>query len=775
MIRLRPLPSVLLAVLLPGFAWTLGSTEALVEGYAPPGASGEHCPLPEDGEGSPDPRAGRDTGHASTGTPSPDLYCQDLLATGRAPEATGVVELAPAPSPFGVSVTRDGVHRYQFRARVQGLPDPAELGDYGAFMAWLVTPDLMTSIPLGEVEEGEAELETAALHSFLFLITAEEDGDVEERSGPTVLRGTSPSMVMRPHDELPILAQMAAGDPDTEDVPHAHHHDPDAAEPPPEEHPHAHEGPEPDGSVAWFPPPMHPRVEMPHEMMELRPRADPYLPSVEDEERVPRVRPTEAVHVADGDSIHLTAGPVRREIGDRSFVMYGFNEQVPGPLLMAEEDATVTIIVENRTAFPSAVHWHGIRLENRFDGVPGVTQEPIPPGETFRYEVDLPDAGTFWYHPHLREDVKQDLGLYGNLHVEARDPDHLPEVDREEFVVLDDLLVADQGLVPYGRETPIHALMGRFGNTLLVNGTPGYDLGVRPGEVVRFHLTNVAATRTFNVSLAGPSEAPAKVVASDVGRFEREESVENVVIAPAERYVVDVHFPEEGSWELENRVQAMDHIAAEFFPEVDTLGTVRAEGDPVDGGPGEGFHEVREFSEVTREMEAYREAMEGPVDYELVLTLELGDLPFPLGPMINFESVYNHPVEWAGTMPDMDWLVTGDQVRWILRDPESGAENMDIDWRFQEGDVVKLRLTNDADSYHPMQHPIHIHGQRFLVLSRNGVPQENRAWKDTVLVPVGETVELLLELSNPGEWMVHCHISEHLENGMMFVFDVEEE
>jgi FtsP/CotA-like multicopper oxidase with cupredoxin domain len=149
------------------------------------------------------------------------------------------------------------------------------------------------------------------------------------------------------------------------------------------------------------------------------------------------------------------------------------------------------------------------------------------------------------------------------------------------------------------------------------------------------------------------------------------------------------------------------------------------------------------------------------------------DLPFPLVPLLNLESVYRPPVEWSGTMPEMDWLATGREIRWKLVEPATGRENMEIDWRFRVGDVVRLRITNDRDVLHAMQHPIHIHGQRFLVLSVNGVPSENLAWKDTFLVPTGATAELLVELSNPGAWMLHCHISEHLETGMMMVFTVE--
>ncbi|MBH15747.1 MAG: hypothetical protein CME30_00500 [Gemmatimonadetes bacterium] len=115
------------------------------------------------------------------------------------------------------------------------------------------------------------------------------------------------------------------------------------------------------------------------------------------------------------------------------------------------------------------------------------------------------------------------------------------------------------------------------------------------------------------------------------------------------------------------------------------------------------------------------------------------------------------------------------QIEWVLEDTQSGSRNMEIKWNFQIGDVVKIRVHNDAKAFHAMQHPLHIHGQRFLVLEQNGLKNENLAWKDTVLLPTGSTTDILLELSNPGQWMVHCHIAEHLESGMKFVFNVEEE
>jgi len=125
------------------------------------------------------------------------------------------------------------------------------------------------------------------------------------------------------------------------------------------------------------------------------------------------------------------------------------------------------------------------------------------------------------------------------------------------------------------------------------------------------------------------------------------------------------------------------------------------------------------------------------------------------------------------TMPEMNWATTGHRVRWSLVDPQTGARDGDIGWRFRVGELVRLRLVSDRDAFHAMHHPVHLHGQRFLVTAVNGVPVENHAWKDTAIVPAGGAVDILIEFSNPGRWMVHCHVAEHLESGMQTVFTVE--
>ena len=652
------------------------------------------------------------------------------------PGASGYVQLTPSDSPFGAAVTIDGHHRFDLTLQLAGLPDPAGLGDYSGYVAWATTPRLRPVVNLGRVANGRTAVGPIDLDKFLVLVTAESDPDAPAWEGRIVLRGTSAGMRMEPEDLL-ALTGMVGG----------------AALPPP--------------ARGWRRPPMHPSVAMMPGVGRLTPPADPFLPSAA--EPLPPARPREIVRLGDGGTLDLEAGLVERTIDGRTLTMYGFNGQYPGPLIHVPQDATITVNVTNRLSLPTAVHWHGIRLENRFDGVPGLTQDPIGPGETFQYRIHFPDAGLYWYHPHHREDVQQDLGLYGNLQVEAADPAYFGPANREQVLMLDDLLVDAAGLAPFGRDRATHAMMGRFGNLLLVNGDPDYRLTVDRGEVVRFFLTNVSNTRTFNVSFG---DAPIKLVASDIGKFERQAWVDSVVIAPAERYIVEVRFDAPGEVPFANRVQAIDHVYGNYFADDATLGTVTVTDTPAAPDHGDRFRELRSHPDVGANIERYRDEFDRPVDHRLLLTLEIGDLPDPLEPLLNLDRAFFNPVEWSGTMPRMNWITTADRVRWILRDQDTGLENDAIDWQFRRGDVVKIRLRNDREAVHAMQHPIHIHGQRFLVLSRDGVPNDNLVWKDTTLVPAGSTADLLLELSNPGRWMLHCHIAEHLEAGMKLVFDV---
>ena len=504
----------------------------------------------------------------------------------------------------------------------------------------------------------------------------------------------------------------------------------------------------------------------------VSPSVDPFLPGEGvDTATIAWATPREVIHAADGDTVALEARIVKRRIGGRTFVMYGFNGQYPGPLLRVAQNTRIVIRFTNSIDLPSTIHWHGLRLENRFDGVPDVTQPPVPPGGEFIYEVVFPDAGLYWYHPHVREDIQQDGGLYGNMMVDPARADYFGPATREEFIMVDDLLVDGDELLPYGRDAANFTIMGRFGNVMLVNGEERYAATVRPGEVVRFFVTNVSNTRSYNLSFAGHDM---KLVGTDLSRFQREMMVESLVISPAERYIVEVRFPAAGTYALLNQVQVVDHMRGTFYAAVDTLGAVVVAGDEVEESDAlrTSHSTMRTDAVLEAELAEFRPHFDRPADHELLLTVDIEGLPILVQQFISIDTIYRPPVEWTDGMPNMNWLSTSNEVRWILRDEAAAAENDEIDWRFPLGDVVKIRLRNDADAFHPMHHPIHLHGQRFLVLSRDGVENRNLAWKDTVLVPVGSTVDLLMEASNPGEWMVHCHIAEHLDAGMMGSFTV---
>jgi suppressor of ftsI len=667
---------------------------------------------------------------ASTPDADPSLYCLPLHPTDLVPLASGTAVLQAESGPFGISVSRAGKIRFHVVLTLSGLPRAASLGPYSGFAAWATTPDLVPMVPLGAVTNGTTRLGPIDLERFIILVTAERSRSTTPK-GPFLLRGSSPSLFMAPHGVTELPPAGNGG------------------------HQHA--------SREWTMPPMHPAASrMPYGLERFVPSVQPFLPDAGNV-TVAEAAPARSYRLADGDSLTLTASRVVRSLEGRRIITYAYNGQVPGPRLELPRGATVAVRFRNQTDLPSSVHWHGLRLANADDGVPGLTQALVPPGGEFVYRVHAPDAGLFWYHPHHREDLAQDLGLAGNIMVRDR-PDVAASV-REAFLMLDDLLVGDSGLVPFGREGATHALMGRFGNVLLVNGRKDWRLEGRPRETIRLNLTNAANARTFNVSLA---HASLRVLAGDAGRFARPRTVESVVISPAERYMVETTLTRPGRYALVNRVRGIDRVTGRFFAEEDTLGLLTVRGEPV--------RPIRPNPAPPRDsLLAVVRSLQGRApDRILQLTLRTQGLPFALIQALRLDTSYVHPVEWTSPMPMMDWLSTTREVSWIIRDSLTGAEGMALDWRVPRGQPLVVRLVNDKHVLHPMGHPIHLHGQRFLVLARNGVANEDPVWKDTALVPAGGTVDLLVDTSNPGRWMLHCHIAEHLEAGMHTVLVVED-
>ncbi len=497
---------------------------------------------------------------------------------------------------------------------------------------------------------------------------------------------------------------------------------------------------------------------------------------------------TEAV-LEDGTTFDLTAGYVTKTVGGVPMRMLAYNGMIPGPTLRVAEGAEVVVRFTNNTDMPTLLHSHGVRMANPYDGT-HLVQKDVLPGETFAYTLKFTDPGVFWYHPHVREDKQQNMGLYGNIVVTPRDPAFWGGADQERAMFLSDVLIEDGQVAPYSDAYITHALMGRFGNTLIVNGDTSFRGQGAPGEVHRLYLTNAATVRPFNIRIGGGAQM--KLVGGDGGRYERETMVASVLIAPSERAIVDVYFPEAGTY-------ALEHVVPEG--KVYPLGAFMISGTHATTH-GATFPTLRENLPEIAEFTALRSYTSTPPDKQLRLTLsmDMNKIMSYMGGMSSgghahgSSDMASHehgmdatggmgmdmagmmhapvPIEWEDTMGDMNTFSTSETVKWIMRDEETLKENMDIRWEFPQGPYVKIRILNDPTSGHPMHHPIHFHGNRFLVLSVNEIPNDNMVWKDTALLRTGDTMDILLETTNPGEWMAHCHIAEHMHSGMMIGYRV---
>ena len=223
----------------------------------------------------------------------------------------------------------------------------------------------------------------------------------------------------------------------------------------------------------------------------------------------------------DGDRFELRIGPVRKKLDGADLRMLAYNGSIPGPTLHVDQGSEITVQVTNDGDVEATVHWHGLRLENRYDGVPHETQAPIPIGGTFTYKVQFPDAGFYWYHPHIREDFGLEMGLYGTIIVEPADPSYWPAVDRQLTITLDDLLVEDGHIAPFHRSGPTFTAMGRFGNVMLINGETAFsgEAAVRARSCASTSSTpRTRGSSTSPSAARGPSSSAATAVGTSARR-----------------------------------------------------------------------------------------------------------------------------------------------------------------------------------------------------------------------------------------------------------------
>lgn len=410
---------------------------------------------------------------------------------------------------------------------------------------------------------------------------------------------------------------------------------------------------------------------------------------------------------------------------------------IPGPEIRVTSGGRVRYRLVNDLPQPTAVHWHGIRIENAMDGAAPLTQAPVPPGETFDYDFLAPDPGTYWYHSHNRGFEQVARGLAGPLIVEDREP-WLGEPEaatRELTLVLDDwLLDADAGLVE-DRWGDLHAAAhdGRMGNTVTVNGRAYPDLAMRPGGRVRLRLINTATARIMPLALPGLSP---RLIALD-GHPVPPRQIETILLGPAQRADVVIDMPPD--------------------PDVQTALLL-------DPGNGE-WVDVAAFVAIGEPRELVESAVRPLPAWG---TLPAPDLADPQHEVLLMEGgAMRRMLEtrYQGEVMDFRKLASNGMA-WAFN---GVAHGMDAPmFRAARGRTVHLEMTNRS----VFPHAIHLHGHHFEILARSGALNTPGDVRDTVLIGADETLEIAFVADNPGRWMLHCHMLSHQEAGMMGWFEV---
>jgi FtsP/CotA-like multicopper oxidase with cupredoxin domain len=397
--------------------------------------------------------------------------------------------------------------------------------------------------------------------------------------------------------------------------------------------------------------------------------------------------------------------------------VWAYNGSVPGPELRLKQGQNLRVEVENALGVGTTIHWHGVRLPNAMDGVPNLTQAPIAPnGGKFVYEFDLPDAGTFWYHPHLGSPEQVGRGLYGALVVEERDP---LKVDRDVVWVLSDWRLDREARLVEDFRSPMDAShAGRIGNTVTVNGAIRESFAVRAGERIRLRLINASSARIYAPVFEGHSPRILALDGQPVANWNQ-----RVVLGPGMR--ADL---------------ALDCIAA----------------------PGSTHRVIDDFyAKRAYEVLKIDYAADKPIRETFQPLPRLAPNPLSVPDLAKAE---RHRIVFGGGMmgalpsqrehKGLFWTVNGRPV------PEHDHQHEPI-LSLRRGGSYRIELVNDT-AWH---HPIHLHGHAFRVLSADH-------WADSVLLDPRSRAEVAFVADNPGNWMLHCHVLEHQASGMMAVIRV---
>jgi len=411
----------------------------------------------------------------------------------------------------------------------------------------------------------------------------------------------------------------------------------------------------------------------------------------------------------------------------------------PFPVLRARAGQAFSAQLINNLQEHTSIHWHGVRVPNAMDGVPYVTQMPVLPREQFTYSFAPPDPGTFFFHPHCNTVAQLGRGLAGVLIVEG---DETEPFDDDVVLVLKDWRVAKDGSFLPFLTVEGAARSGSFGTLRTVNGKVAPRIVVPAGANIRVRLVNADSTRIGELGMNGTTASVIAIDGNAIAPF----ALEGWRLGPAMRLDLALRTPDDGG-----EIALMDYFAAQPV----TLATLVAQGDR---------RRNESFMPAALQAHAFPEPdLANARNHQLRLSASAVASTYPdLPPLVLPDGRTIDMMDAFCATPRTLWAVDG--KTW----PQAGHERMPPPLlSFSRGETVRIEFLNTT----PHMHPMHLHGHTFKVLSSSRLARPVH-WADTVLVTPNERVQIAFVADNPGNWMLHCHIIEHQDTGMMGWFHV---
>jgi len=417
--------------------------------------------------------------------------------------------------------------------------------------------------------------------------------------------------------------------------------------------------------------------------------------------------------------INLSADEIKMELINGSKTkMYGFNNQFPGPVFRGIVGDRFEINYTNNLNEESSVHWHGLQLPNEMDGVPSITQTSVKPGGNFFYNFTLKNSGIYWYHPHYNTADQIERGLYGYIIVE--DSKIKIKSDIDSIYSLDDIRLESNVEISAAGSGHMDTMHGRYGNIMLVNGQINYDLKAKTGDLIRLRLLNTANARFFDFAIEGQKLL---VLGEDIGYVEKPYEVDSLTIAPGERYDILIYFNETTN----------KNIFSLGYKQNLKFGEIKILGKNLNSTQNMKYYDGLKNKILNSNLPNWSDKLNQPANFTMSL-------------------------QGIGNMMGLKWTING-------KSSNDKAEELNL----EEGKFYKIKYKNMQNIAHPM----HLHGQKFLVLSRNGIQVKEKGFKDTMIVGPSEEVDIGFIATGVGAWVNHCHILEHAEAGMLAVINVK--